>query len=130
MSGYIFWINGAVPAAHVAVADAIGALIGTEPGDNQAFSLGVKLRTLGDQTSTVAAYGVALPVKQAAHESVQEFKGSGPWPTLNALGASDQSIAAGKAVISVESGDRDNLSTNTLAFWESLGYEPVVRTIL
>ena len=129
MTQYIYWINAAVPEQHVATADAFGALIGSEPGDAQAFSKGVKLRSIGDQSNAVVAYGVAVAAKQSAHDAVQEFNGSGPWPTLNALGASDQAIAAGKAVITVESGARASVEGNALAFWSALGFEPV-RVIL
>lgn len=129
MSAYIYWINGAVPAEHVATADAIGALVGTEPGDVHAFSRGVKLRAIGDEANALAAYGVALPVKHAAHAAVLEFNGEGPWPTLDALGAQEQAITAAKAVVSVETGARADLEQHALEFWASLGYEPAARSL-
>lgn len=129
VSGYVYWINAAAPVAGLAIADAIGSLIGSEPGDVHAFTTGVKLRAIGDATNTVVARGVSLPVKVAARDAVVEFLGEGPYPNLTAAGASPELIVAAKAAVSVETGARADLEANALAFWASLGWEPVRGTL-
>lgn len=129
MSEYVYWLNACVAAEHVAVGDAMSALLGPEPGDSKAFSQGSKLRRIGDSTNATAAYGVSLAVKKSTHDCIAEFNSDGPWAVLNSIGATDQVVLAAKQCVSAECGPRAEKEGEAAALWASLGYERALGAI-
>lgn len=125
MSEYVYFCNSFT--TNPAVADAFAGIVGNEPGDAQAFTNGVKLRQVGDNTNTVAAYGVAVPMKATGAGFVNEFNSDGPYPTFTALGVSEEQIAFAKTVLFVEVGEREILRTAS-EFWAEHDLEPITIT--
>ncbi len=81
-------------------------------------------------SSAVVARGVAVAVKVAATAKIAEFNSDGPYPLLNALGATTEFIAFAKSVVHVECAPRAEIENNAVTFWASFGYEPIVETLL
>ena len=115
-----------VVTTDVALGNALAGKIGTSPDDNKAFNYGRKLRAIGGENVEVAR-ATGGPMSDAIAAAVSEFNTSGPYPLLNAAGITNGEIAAAKLVLTVsvcEYGAQD-----PLAFWASLGYEPVVISL-
>jgi len=53
---------------------------------------------------------------------IEEFRGDGPYPLLNARGVTDAQIAAFKPHLQIEGGDRAQYEQHGVAFIQSLGF--------
>ena len=126
MSAYVNWTN--VLTTNLPLGNAMAGLIGADEGDNLTFNKGRTMRAFGGP-ATVAAWGAAVPITARALALIEEFNGPGPYPLLNARGASDGLIAQAKAVIQIEAGPRTQFFGHAEAFWSEHGYEPMQVSI-
>lgn len=127
MSAYVNWTN--VLTTNLQLGNAMAGLIGADVGDNETFTKGVQLREIGGP-NIAAAWGAAVPITARALALIEEFNSAGPYPLLNARGASDDLIAQAKAVIMIEAGPHAELFDHAEAFWFDDGYEPFNATII
>lgn len=126
MSAYVNWTN--VLTTNIQLGNAMAGLIGADVSDNVTFNKGRALRASGGP-DTVVAWGAAVPITDRALALIEEFNGAGPYPLLNARGASNGLIAQAKAVITIEAGARAEMFGHAEAFWSAHGYEPVQTSI-
>lgn len=122
MTAYVNWTN--VLTTNLPLGNAMARLIGADEGDNLTFNKGRTLRAAGGP-NTVVAWGAAVPITSRALALIEEFNGPGPYPLLNARGATDGLIAQAKAVITIEAGPRAEMFGHAEAFWLAGGYEPI-----
>lgn len=126
ISAYVNWTN--VLTTNLPLGNAMAGLIGADEGDNLTFNKGRTMRAFGGP-ATVAAWGAAVPITARALALIEEFNGPGPYPLLNARGASDGLIAQAKAVIQIEAGPRAQFFGRAESFWSEHGYEPMQVSI-
>lgn len=128
MTNLTQWVN--VLTTDRALGDAMAGLIGADAdvGDAQTFTKGRRLRALHG-SADVVAWGASMAASPATVARIAEFNGPGPWPMLNALGASDALIAQAKGAIRVEAGPRAAYFDRTLTYWAAHGYAPVNETV-
>lgn len=116
---HIFWVNGITTDKQKG--DALGLLLDPDPNATEAFV--TPLRPIGSNDQTPSAWLTAASLKANAYAAIVEFDGAGPYPTLNAMGVTNQQVAAGKAVLVLEYGPRDQYEGRALAFIAEQGYE-------
>ena len=98
MSNYQGYIFAACRVDSIAVGNPMARLVGYK-GSHDAFGnkSSVRLRKAG------VDYFLHIDLAHYQRQPVvDEFNGPGPWPTLNAMGANDQTVTAAKAALIVE----------------------------
>lgn len=132
MTAYIYACNAVCKESGLAIGNALAAAIDPDTGGNQTFAKGLRCYPAGTTfsgigptrtTSKPVAARASFPLlKATGYALVAEFNTAGPYPQLNALGFSDQVIAAAKDVITLEVGPREAIEPHGIAYVQSLGY--------
>lgn len=132
MTDYIYAANVVCLESALAIGNALAAAIDPDTGGSETFTKGLKCYPAGTTFSGVGptrtasnppAARASFPLlKATGYAMVAEFNGDGPYPQLNALGFSDQVIAAAKDVITLEVGPRETIEPHGIEFIQSLGY--------
>lgn len=118
---YVGWFNAVAESEQLG--NAMALLLSADSGDGLTFSKGAKLAPIGGPNID-AARGAAGPLTDRGLALIAEFNTDGPWTNIIALGATPELIAAAKAAVHVECGGRE-LADTTIAYWDSVGYEPM-----
>lgn len=132
MTAYIYACNAVCKESGLAIGNALAAAIDPDTGGAQTFDKGVRCYHAGTTftgtgpmriASNPVAARASFPLLNATgYALVAEFNRAGPYPQLNALGFSDQVIAAAKDVITLEVGPRETIEPHGIEFIQSLGY--------
>lgn len=118
-SAYVFWLNACTD--NIALGDSFAAMLGGDVGDKKSFTNGIELSGGGR--------GVSSAATQKAMDRIAEYNTAGPWPLLNAIGATDAKIIEAKKVLFAECGQRAIKEGNAAAFWSSNGFTVVVKSL-
>jgi hypothetical protein len=112
-------------ATNLIIGNSLAGAIGADVGDNLTFTNGKPLRLIGSQETTPVAWFAHVPLKETGYDRISEFNTAGPYPLLNSLGLSDQTIAAGKDAVTAEVGERHAIEERWLTFIQEQGYEVI-----
>ena len=121
-------VFGLCPVGSEAIGNALARAVGFQ-GEGPAFGgeFGLGVRPVGSDQSEPVAWVHQAPARPVVRSLVTEYNGAGPFPLLNALGMTDQQVAAAKTVLTAEYFPR---ATHEYAFIEwlaSKGYEIIPR---
>lgn len=107
------------------IGNMLAGLIDPDSGGSATFDKGLKLRTIGSTDTEPTAWAASSPLKQSGIDYCSEFAGTGPYPLLNALGLTNEQIAAAKPAMVLAFGPRAEYEGGLLAFIAASGYEVI-----
>jgi len=140
VTAYLFAANVVCLEACLAIGNALAAAIDPDTGGAQTFDKGLRCYPAGTTFTGIGPSRVASasPTARASfplltadgYAKVAEFAGPGPYTALNAIGITDEMIAAAKAIppgesapaIRLEVGPRAEIEPHGIAYVQSLGY--------
>lgn len=140
MTTYLFAANIVCLESCLAIGNALAAAIDPDTGGAQTFDKGIRCYQAGTTFTGIGPSRVASasPTARASfplltadgYAKVAEFAGPGPYTALNAIGITDEMIAAAKAIppgeiapaIRIEVGPRETIEPHGIEFVQSLGY--------